>query len=295
MLGEYMHSAAFVDDAISQLFDGLRAENMLRDTMVVMYGDHAALLHSSPRERASYSPPSRTLPKTTTDSYVAAREALNRIPLLVLLPQSETPVIAPVFGAQIDIAPTILHYLGIDPPRSFTGHALLPEDVGGLRPARWDGSFVSPPLMFDAGLDECHVLSDLRTLPPQACRALADKARKQLVESWFVTNNDLARRLVDHAEPLHPVTTPVKAGALGAACHDETECVAPGFDAHCLGGVCVTDPRGPCGHEGATAPWLPWAGACAKLGSDLEVCAASCDVAPCAGRCNEARACVPRQ
>jgi len=286
MVGDYMHSAAFTDDAISQLFDQLRAADLLKDTVVVMYGDHDGHLHSTPKDRANLAALTN-IPKNVTDY----------IPLLMLFPQTDTPDIARAYGAQIDFAPTILHYLGISPPASFMGHAILPGDVGGFV-ARWDGSFVSPPLIFDAGLDECKVLSDLRTVPQQTCRALADKTRKELDDSWLVTNNDLAHWLVERKEPVKPFpkTTPSPTAGvpLGGACHDEKECAAPeGFDAHCFGGLCATDPHGPCEHPGSTAP-CAIGSACYAFSPDLNVCAANCDSFACAGQCNDVGVCVPR-
>jgi len=291
MIGEYLHSAAFVDDAIAQLFEQLRAADLLKDTIVVLYGDHAALLHSSPRDRANLVA-ATNVPRATADHIGTG--SLNRVPLLVVLPQSDTPEVARVFGAQIDVAPTILHYLGIEAPRSFLGRALLPGDVGGFV-ARWDGSFVSPPLMFDAGVDECRVLSDYRRLPSERCRDLADKAREQLAMSWLVTNNDLAHTLVEKAQPLQPAPPREGAITLGGACHEEKDCASPeGFVPRCLGGICVTDPSGPCPEEGSTAP-CALGSSCYKFSSDLDVCAASCDAFACGGQCNPAGVCVPRR
>jgi hypothetical protein len=146
--------------------------------------------------------------------------------------------------------------------------------------------------MFDAGLDECRVSSDFRPLPSQDCRALADKAQKELDMSWFVTNNDLARRLSEHADPIQAATSPVRPKSLGAACHEEADCTAPdGFDARCLGGICMTDPHGACSTEGSTAE-CALGSVCHHFSSDLDVCAASCDVYACAGRCNAAGTCI---
>jgi phosphoglycerol transferase MdoB-like AlkP superfamily enzyme len=287
MLGEYLHSASFVDDALSQLFKDLQAQNVLKDTMVVMYGDHAALMHTSPRERAALASQTN-LNKAVADH--VGTGSLNRIPLLVLLPGQETGEIVPAYGAQIDVAPTILHYVGIDPPRSFIGHALLPGDIGGMV-VRWDGSFVSPPLMFDAGLNECRDVADYRSLPPDRCREGAEKAREQLNMSWVVTNNDLPHMLVETAEPAKPIPPKKSDINLGAACKEESDCKAPdGFDARCFGGVCMTDPHGACAAEGSSAP-CSLGSECYKFSPDLDVCAADCDVYACAGECSDGRLC----
>jgi hypothetical protein len=210
---------------------------------------------------------------------------------LIVLPQSDTPKTARVYGAQIDIAPTLLHYLGVEPPRSFMGHALLPEDVGGFV-ARWDGSFVSPPLVYDAGLNDCRVISDLRALPDTSCRDVATRARKQLAMSWLVTNDDLARWLVEEAKPLPPARPWEGAVTLGGGCQEDNDCAGPeGFATRCLGGLCVTDPHGECEREGSTAP-CPLGSACHGMGSNRDVCSADCDAFACAGRCNDAGLCV---
>jgi phosphoglycerol transferase MdoB-like AlkP superfamily enzyme len=294
MVGAYMHSAAFVDDALSQLFTDLRAQGLLKDTIVVMYGDHEGHLKSSARDRANLASLTN-LPKWKADLIGTGSWWLNRIPLLIIPPGDNASETAHAVGDQVDFAPTVLHYLGIDPPRSFVGHAILPEDIGGFV-ARWDGSFVSPPLIFDAALDECRVVSDLRVIPAQGCRSLAEKARQEIDMSWLVTNNDLARELTTHAEPLRPTPPAAKVStgtSLGGACHDEKECAGvPDFDAHCLGGVCVTDPKSPCAQAGSSAP-CSLGSVCAKYGSDLDVCAADCNVFLCAGKCSDGGVCMP--
>ncbi len=291
MVGEYIHSAAFVDDALAKFFTQLNAQDLLRDTVVVMYGDHDAHLKTSPRERQALAAMTN-VPQSKTEFIGTGSWYMSRIPLFILFPGDQTSKVAPVYGGQIDFAPTILHYLGIDPPRSFMGHPLLPEDVGGFV-ARWDGSFVSPPLVFDAGLDECRVLADYRSLPSEACRPLADRTRKELDASWLVTNNDLARWLVKGADPLKPVPPPAPTVTLGTACHEDKDCAAAaGFDARCVSGLCMSATHGPCDRQGSSEP-CALGSECFRLASSLEYCGADCDVARCAGLCTAGGVCVP--
>jgi phosphoglycerol transferase MdoB-like AlkP superfamily enzyme len=290
MVGNYMHSAAFVDDALSKLFAQLAADDLLKDTVVVLYGDHAALLHTSQRERGMVASMTN-LPAQTADHIGTG--SLNRVPLMFVLPGMEKPEISEGVGAQIDIGPTILHFLGIAPPRPFTGHALVPEAVGGFV-ARWDGSFVSPPLLFDAGLDECRVISDLRSVPSDRCRALATKARKQLDASWLLTNNDLAEWLAKDAPPLPPPPPKSAIVTLGAACQADTDCAAPeeGFVPRCRGGTCMTEPHGVCDRPGSTDP-CALGSACYAWSSEVNLCAADCETFACATTCDAADLCSP--
>jgi phosphoglycerol transferase MdoB-like AlkP superfamily enzyme len=261
-------SAESLDDGLARLFADLQADDLLRDTVVVLYGDHPARLHPT-------------------------AGPLERMPMILVMPGMDTPALARASGGQIDIAPTLLHYLGIEPPRSFTGRALLPEDVRGFV-ARWDGSFVSPPLMFDARRGDCRVVSDLRTLPPERCRELAGKAHEQLDASWLVLEGDLAPWLVDRARPLPPAPTWEGPVTLGGGCQKDDDCAMPepGFLPRCHGGICMSEPLGVCDHPGSSAPCAPGSG-CSALRSGVNLCAAECDAFACAGRCNELSLCMP--
>ena len=89
---------------------------------------------------------------------------MDRVPFFVILPPGSRPpegsplaVVheVPAIGGHVDIAPTLLHLLGIREPASFVGESLLPEGERRYS-AHPDGSAESHPVR--AG----HVVQRLR-------------------------------------------------------------------------------------------------------------------------------------
>ena len=298
MLGDYMHSAAFADDAIGQLFKDLRAADLLKDTIVVMYGDHEGHLRTSQRDRAALASLTN-VPRWKADLIGTGRPLgepwwLNRIPLLILLPGADAPQTARVYGAQIDLHRRFCTTSGWSPrvPSWATPFYRRTWGASSLGGTARSCRRLSSSTRRSTSAASCRTSAS--SPPSAAARSRAGRARR-IEMSWLLTNNDLAHRLVDHAQPVRPAAKPVSHGvALGGACQDEKECAGPeGYDTHCLGGLCVTDPHGTCDNPGSTAP-CPLGSACYAQGSDLNVCAATCDSFPCAGQCTETGICAPR-
>jgi phosphoglycerol transferase MdoB-like AlkP superfamily enzyme len=95
------------DDVIRQIFDVLRAKHYLDDAMVVITGDHGEGLGE----------------RHWAHGWHLYNEDI-RIPMLFYdVPAQSYPDLT--FGAQVDIAPTILDRLGLPIPASWDGQSLL--------------------------------------------------------------------------------------------------------------------------------------------------------------------------
>ena len=292
MVGEYIHSAAFVDDALAKFFAQLGAEGLLRDTVVMMYGDHDAHLKTSPREREALGAMSN-VPRSKTDYIGTGSFYMSRIPLLILFPGNDRPEVAPVYGGQIDFAPTLLHYLGVDPPRSFMGHPLLARGRGRLRRAVGRLVRVAAALL-RRGARRVPGAGRLPLGPPgdlpAARRPDAQGARRRVVARHEQRPGPLARRARRPGQARPP---PAPTVTLGAACHEDKDCAAAaGFEPRCVSGVCMSTTHGACARQASSAP-CALGSECYKLASSLDFCGADCDVAKCAGLCAAGGVCVP--
>ncbi|MCC6648034.1 MAG: LTA synthase family protein [Polyangiaceae bacterium] len=111
-LGSYLEVARYVDGAVGRLLQDLEARGALRDTVIVVYGDHG--------EAAGLEL------ERLTEAGIARGDLPSRVPLIIagagVTGRSSRP------AGQIDIAPTLLTLLGIEVPRGFVGRAL---DLGG--------------------------------------------------------------------------------------------------------------------------------------------------------------------
>jgi len=123
LLGPYLQSARFADDQLAEFFENLKAQDLLEDTLFVIYGDHDAggLLTT------------RTLPTMSPYAHTAGEE---RVPFLIVMPglENELADMADAFpnstGGLHDVFPTVMHLLGEPVPSGVLGtHLFVPDGV----------------------------------------------------------------------------------------------------------------------------------------------------------------------
>jgi arylsulfatase A-like enzyme/Flp pilus assembly protein TadD len=108
--GSYDREVAYVDSAIGRFRQVLQARGLLTDTLLVLTSDHGESLGEHGEE---------------THGYFIYQSTL-RVPLILHWPHAaghpariENPV------SLIDVAPTVLDFLGVPKPPQFQGHSLL--------------------------------------------------------------------------------------------------------------------------------------------------------------------------
>lgn len=195
MVGGYLHSIAYADDALAALFRALEQAGLLEDLVVVVFGDHDAHVELSAKQRNLLAGALALAPEVAR-RIGAGRFTGERVPLFVRLPKALAlaPQHSDDVGGQIDIAPTVLHLLGVERPLPFFGRARLPNDAQGFA-AKLDGSAVGQGLLWDASRKVCERVDDGRVVPAGACSELARRAQTELRLSWQVTDHDLAHEM----------------------------------------------------------------------------------------------------
>ncbi len=230
----YDGAIAFSDRVVGRLLDGYRRSGRLRDTLVVLTADHGESLGEHGESTHG----------------VFIYDATVRIPLVVRGPgiAAGTRVHTPV--SLIDVMPTVLSAVGIEPPATVTGldlgpllrgetspaathflESLLPRlsygwsPLYGLRTERWKLIRGVAPELYDLQADPAELV-DLAAREPEVVRRLSrDLAARLEVESPAT-----ARELeVDAA-------TRRQLAALGYVS-------APGADRAAAGGEELPDPR----------------------------------------------------
>ncbi|MBX7082046.1 MAG: sulfatase-like hydrolase/transferase [Nannocystaceae bacterium] len=184
-LANYLEGMRHADHALAQFFEALRARGRDRDTVVLVYGDHVTGLPDSPALR-------RLAGVEHWDPTVPTR--MHRVGVALFGPGIEPGRDDRVAG-QLDLGPTVLDLLGVEPAPSMIGRSLLrPAPPGGRIVVLPDGSAVTPGALWVArGRDDiagggCF---DARgyAQPREQCAALAEAAAQEL---WA------ARTLLDH-------------------------------------------------------------------------------------------------
>lgn len=122
--GNYLQSVHYFDQCFGELVQNMKQAGLWDDTIIVLYGDHMALPCYT-EEYVTFME-QNFMPKDVSYNYVEH----FRVPFLMRVPGfgSETHSIA---NGHIDIAPTLLHILGISNDRSIMlGQDLFVADEG---------------------------------------------------------------------------------------------------------------------------------------------------------------------
>lgn len=190
LVWDYLHSLHYLDGVLQEFFLELLDRRLLDDTVVAVYGDHdsGVTLEPAALELADADPLDPTL-----------RVTMDRVPLYVLLPGREPAGDVTTIGGHLDVAPTLLHLLGLEAPRSFLGRPLLPGGDGvAVRP---DGSVVTEDRLYlrEAGPaapdGACFTHPRPAPLPLAACDDLARLGRDELGAARRVLLHDLAAEI----------------------------------------------------------------------------------------------------
>jgi len=121
LLGPYLRSARYADDALARFYAEMEARGLAKDTLFVFYGDHDM----------GFLGTEKTLPNMTKLVYTVAEE---RVPLVVVVPGEEATMAAhrdghtTATGGLHDLFPTVMHLLGEPVPRGVMGTNLLVPD-----------------------------------------------------------------------------------------------------------------------------------------------------------------------
>lgn len=101
-LGGYFESVHYTDKQIEMLFGELEKKGLLKNSMIVIYGDHTGVhkYYNEDIQKLSYD----------GDWW---KEVDNKIPLIIYS-EGQTPKLVESHGGQVDLLPTICYLLGVD-------------------------------------------------------------------------------------------------------------------------------------------------------------------------------------
>lgn len=104
----YFVTAHYLDQAVKEFFDYLKASGLYDNSVIVLYGDHYGISNSRNLKLASL------LGRSASTWSDFDNAQLQRVPFMVHIPGQENGGISEQYGGEIDVMPTLLHLLGID-------------------------------------------------------------------------------------------------------------------------------------------------------------------------------------
>lgn len=191
LFGDYLHSIHYVDAALGELVEGMKQQGIWDNTILVFYGDH----DNSLQDKEPYE---KFLGKSL--SALDMSQIMNQVPLLIHLPDGQHAGIDEEPVGQLDMAPSLLHLLGISTESDYMmGNNLFSgqERFVVLRSGAFtDGKLYyipSPDNRFDNG--SCYDLGSRTLTDVEKCRIPYEEANKRLSISDQIITGDLIRQL----------------------------------------------------------------------------------------------------
>jgi arylsulfatase A-like enzyme len=129
----YYGMMAEVDDKVGRLFDGLRDRGLLDRTMIMLTSDHGEMLGDHwLTEKLGYFDEAYHVPLIVRDPRAAA--------------DATRGTVIDRFTENVDVMPTLLDWLGAEPPVQCDGHSLLPfvegrDPIGWRTEVHWEWDF----------------------------------------------------------------------------------------------------------------------------------------------------------
>lgn len=144
-IGNYIKSMHYVDSAIGKFLQDLSTAGLLKNTVIIVYGDHRARL------------PEKELPLID----VLDQNEIQKVPVIISNSQWKINTSDDTIGGLIDLAPTISNILGIDySDKVFFGNDLASQKNGYV--IFRDGTFISQTEQMNSKLAQMELMaSDL--------------------------------------------------------------------------------------------------------------------------------------
>jgi len=193
--GHYLQAVHYMDDAFGKFIEGLKAEGMYDNSVIIFYGDHFGIGMEDEMtvER---------MENFTGSTYT--HEDMFNIPLVVHIPNSGINETVDITGGQIDFLPTTLNLLGIKNDYVILGQDLLNTKEGFVASQTFmeKGSFIDNNIVFKIARDgvfENSIAYDRDTHEPvnlELCREGYKRAIFEINLSKKITESDSVRSLL---------------------------------------------------------------------------------------------------
>lgn len=182
IVNNYITTVRYLDEALKSFITDLKENGLYENTVIVMYGDHYGLSESYYEDLAMLLQEEITLNRHLD---------LQRVPLLIHLPNQEEGEVISSISGQIDMKPTILNLVGLDVNDYLSfGQDLFASERRPFIAFR-DGSFIGTDYRYTDST--CLQANSGEIVDRSYCGALEKVVLKDLYYSDLILNKDLLR------------------------------------------------------------------------------------------------------
>ena len=179
----YIQTARYMDEALEQFVNDLKAKGLYDDSIIMIYGDHYGISENH----------NKAMEKLLGEEITPAKFMdLNRTGFWLKVPGKEGGI-DETYAGQIDVMPTLLHLEGINTKDYLMlGQDMLSKDFKQLVPFR-NGDFITPKYKYVNGRAYDNKTNKPLTTKPADLDKNKQQVEKDLSMSDSVLNGDLLR------------------------------------------------------------------------------------------------------
>jgi lipoteichoic acid synthase len=181
---DYFQTANYLDTAVKEFFDYLKATGVYQNSVVVLYGDHYGISNTRNKSLA-------TMLGKTAETWTDYDNAqMQRVPYMIHIPGQQSGGVNHTYGGEVDALPTLLHLLGVDTANYMQlGQDLLSPQHEQLVALR-DGDYLTPDYTSYGG--KLYQNSDgMEVTSPDATLKVQDQAWQNEVDETLDVSDEI--------------------------------------------------------------------------------------------------------
>jgi len=185
LLGNYLKAIHYTDEQLGMFLDKLDEEGILKDSVVVLYGDHYAIPRNHEEELSQF------LNKTSPMSDIEWAK-LQKIPMMIHFPDESQKGVNSINAGQIDIYPTICNLFNL-PSKNLMGKDLFNSKDKSV--VFRDGSFTDGKYYYLSQTDAYYDMStDEKVVENDDLKNKKENALNQLEYSDAILKHNLLKK-----------------------------------------------------------------------------------------------------
>lgn len=194
-VNNYFVTAHYLDQALQQFFDYLKKSGLYNNSVIVLYGDHYGISDTRNLKLA----PLLGKSASTWNSFDDAQ--MQRVPLMIHIPNDHNGGVQHQYGGEIDFLPTLLHLLGINSEKYIQfGTDLFSPEHNQVVAFRND-NFVTPKYTVIGNTIYENQTGQIITHPSKEVKAEIAKDRKHVNEELTLSDSLNNKNLLRYYVP----------------------------------------------------------------------------------------------
>lgn len=194
-VNNYFVTAHYLDQALQQFFDYLKKSGLYNNSVIVLYGDHYGISDTRNLKLA----PLLGKSASTWNSFDDAQ--MQRVPLMIHIPNDHNGGVQHQYGGEIDFLPTLLHLLGINSEKYIQfGTDLFSPEHNQVVAFRND-NFVTPKYTVIGNTIYENQTGQIITHPSKEVKAEIAKDRKHVTEELTLSDSLNNKNLLRYYVP----------------------------------------------------------------------------------------------